>query len=84
MGFCRMAKLVLVVTLALGSRPKQRLVKMQAKKEAQEPHFMVLGVQENVREWTLTLPSELPLWELEFQWIPKFSKSDCRGQNPLD
>ncbi len=50
MGFCRMAKLVLVVTLALGSRPKQRLVKMQAKKEAQESHFMVLGVQENVRE----------------------------------
>ncbi len=23
-------------------------------------------------------------WELESQWTPKFSKSDCKGQNPLD
>jgi len=45
-----MAKLVLVVTLALGLRPKQGLVKMWAQKEAQEPHFMLLGVQENVKE----------------------------------
>jgi len=37
-----------------------------------------------VREWTFTLPSELPLWELESWWAPKFSKSNCRGQNPLD
>jgi hypothetical protein len=44
---------------------------------------MLLGVQESVREWTLTLPSELPLWELESQWTPKFSESDCRGQNSL-
>jgi len=39
------------------------------------------GVKESVREWTLTLPRELPLWEL---WTSKFSKSNCRGQNPLD
>ncbi len=44
MGFCRMAKLVFVVTLILGSQPRQGLVKMRAKKEAQEPHFMLLGV----------------------------------------
>jgi hypothetical protein len=25
------------------------------------------GSAKSVREWTLTLPSELPLWELEFQ-----------------
>ncbi len=38
-----------------------------------------------MREWTLTLPKELPLWELEFQWIPKFSESDnCKGQNSMD
>ncbi len=28
------------------------------------------GVKENVREWTLTLPKELPLWEVESSWSP--------------
>jgi hypothetical protein len=37
-------------------------------------------VKESVREWTLTPPRELPLWELESQWTPKFSENDCRGQ----
>jgi hypothetical protein len=45
---------------------------------------MLLGVQKSVREWTLTLPSELPFWELESQWTPKFSEGDCKGQNSLD
>jgi len=45
---------------------------------------MLPGVQESVREWTLTLPNELPVWELESWWTPKFSESDCKGQNPLD
>jgi hypothetical protein len=36
----------------------------------------------SVREWTLTLPNELPLWELESKWTPKSSKCNCRGQNP--
>jgi len=31
----------------------------------------------------LTLPSELPLWELEFRWTLEPSKNDCKGQNPL-
>jgi hypothetical protein len=35
-----------------------------------------------VWEWTLTLPSELPFWELEFRWSPKFLENDCKGQNP--
>jgi hypothetical protein len=39
-----------VATLALGSRPRQGLVKMQAKNEAQESHFMLPGVRESVRE----------------------------------
>jgi hypothetical protein len=33
-----------------------------------EVTFTLLGVRENVREWTHTLPSRLPLWELE-SWI---------------
>jgi hypothetical protein len=61
-----------VVTLALGSQPKQRLAKVWAKYEAHESHFMLPKVQESVREWTLTLPSELPLWELVSQRTLEF------------
>jgi len=39
-----------VATLALGSQPRQGLVKVRAKCESQESHFMFLGVWENVRE----------------------------------
>jgi len=45
---------------------------------------MLSGVQKSVKEWTLTLPSELPFWELESQWTPEFLKGDYRGQNSLD
>jgi hypothetical protein len=74
----------IVATLTLGSRPRQRLVRVWAKKEAQESHLMFTGVQKSVRKWTLTLPSELSFWELESQWIPESLEGDCRGQNPLD
>jgi hypothetical protein len=36
-----------------------------------------------VREWTLTLPRQLPLWEMESRWTPKISESDLRGQNSM-
>jgi len=62
----------------------QGLAKVWAKKETQESHLMLPGMQESVKEWTLTFPSELPLWELESWWIFEFSKSHYRGQNPLD
>jgi hypothetical protein len=45
---------------------------------------MLSGVWGSVRGWTSTLPNELPLWKLESQWSPESSKSDCKGQNPLD
>jgi len=32
----------------------------------------------------LTLPRELPLWGLEFRWIPEFSKNDYKGQNSIN
>jgi hypothetical protein len=44
---------------------------------------MLLGVQKSVREWTLTLPRELPLWELESRWTPESSESNYKGQNSL-
>jgi len=36
-----------------------------------------------MREWTLTLPRQLPLWEMESRWTPKTSESNCRGQNSM-
>ncbi len=76
--------LVSVTTLTLGWRPRQGLVKVQAKCEGRESHSMLSGVQENVREWTPTLPSELPLWELDSRWTFESLENDFRGQNPLD
>jgi len=37
----------------------------------------------SMREWTLTLPRQLPLWEMESWWTSETSKSDCRGQNSM-
>jgi len=36
-----------------------------------------------MREWTLTLPRQLPLWEMESWWTPETSESDYRGQNSM-
>jgi hypothetical protein len=41
---------VVVATLALGLQPRQRLARVQAKREARESHFMPLGVQKSVKE----------------------------------
>jgi hypothetical protein len=37
-------------------------------------------VLESVREWTLTLPRQLPLGEMESWGTSETSESDCRGQ----
>jgi hypothetical protein len=66
-----------VITLTLGFWPRQGLAKLAGQKWS-------LGVQKNVKECTLTLPSELPPWELESQWTPKLLEGDCMGQNSLD
>ncbi len=68
----------------LGFATKARACEGASQEWAGEPHFMLPRMQESVREWTFTLPSELPFWELESQWIPKFSEGDCKGQNSLD
>jgi hypothetical protein len=36
----------------------------------------------SVKEWTLTFPRQLPLWEMESRWTLETSESNCRGQNP--
>jgi len=43
--FTHFLNIVFVVTLALGSRPRQGLARLRAKREAQGSHFMFLGVQ---------------------------------------
>jgi len=39
-----------IVTLALGSQPRQGLARVQAKKEVWESHLMLLRVEESVKE----------------------------------
>jgi hypothetical protein len=39
-----------ITTLALGSRPREGVARLRAKKEAQESSRMLPGVQESVRE----------------------------------
>jgi hypothetical protein len=63
---------------------KARACKGAGQDWTQESHFMFSGVQESVKEWILTLPSELSLWELESQWTLEFSEANRRGQNSLD
>jgi len=36
---------------------------------------------ERVWAWRLTLPCDLPFWELESRWILEPSESNCKGQN---
>jgi hypothetical protein len=37
----------------------------------------------SVKEWTLTLPRQLPPWDMESQWTLKASKSYFRGQTSM-
>jgi len=69
---------------SLGLATKAKACKGASQEWARESHFMLSCVQESGREWTFTLPNELPLWELESQWTLKSSKGDFRGQNSLD
>jgi hypothetical protein len=70
--------------LSLGFATKASPCKGAGQKWAWKSHFMFSGMQESLKEWTLTLPNELSFWELDSQWTPKSSKGDCRGQNLLN
>jgi hypothetical protein len=72
-----------VVTLALDLRPRQRLARLRAKREAWESHHMFPGVQ---RMWGnepshSQLNSHCGSWSSK--WTLKSSKRNYRGQNPL-
>jgi hypothetical protein len=37
----------------------------------------------SVREWTLTLPRQLPLWEMGSRWTSEISESNYKGQTSM-
>jgi hypothetical protein len=77
-------KLPFCCNFSLGLVTKVRACEGAGQEWSRESHFMLLGVWEAMREWTPTLPNELPLGKLDFGWTFEYSESDCRGQNPLD
>jgi hypothetical protein len=74
-------KLPGIATLALGLRPRQRGCKGAGQEKAQESHHILPRMEESVREWTLTLSMQLPLWEIESRWTLEISKNAFKGQN---
>jgi hypothetical protein len=64
---------VIVATLALGLQPRHGFARFWAKRGTRECGRMC--------EWTFTLPSEPPCWELESRWTPETLESDCKGKN---
>jgi len=40
-------------------------------------------VWRNVREWTLTFPRQLSLWEMDSRWTPETLENDLKGQNSM-
>jgi hypothetical protein len=87
-SFCKGLVIILLIfffahvsTLALGSWPRQRACKDVSQEDPGESHHILPRVLESVREWTLTLPRQLPLWEMESRWTPETSESNYRGSN---
>jgi hypothetical protein len=73
-----------VTTLALGLRPRQRLARLRAKRK---PRSHISCSRECKRMWGNEVSHSQVnshFWELESKWTPKFSESDCRGQNLRD
>jgi hypothetical protein len=73
--------------LSLGFVTKARVCKVMNQKWSLGVTFHAprrLGIWESVKIEPPHYQMDSQLWELEFQWTPKSSGSDCRGQNPLD
>jgi hypothetical protein len=49
----------------------------------EESNLDLPKVQKNVREWTFTLSSELPLWEFEFQMDSQIFRVQLQGLKPI-
>jgi hypothetical protein len=73
---------IVVVTLALDLRPRQRVARLWAKRETRESLRMLQGVQ---RVWEnepshSQVNSHVGSWSPK--WTPKSLERNCRGQNP--
>jgi hypothetical protein len=73
-----------VTTLTLGSWLRQGAWKGKGQECNLKVTFTLLGVRKNVKEWTHTLPSGFPLWELASKKTLESLKSNLNGQNSLD
>ncbi len=69
--------------LSLGLATKTRGCKVASQVGDQGVTSHAPGNEKTMRESTLTLPSELPWWELDPKWTPKPSESNFRGQNSM-
>jgi hypothetical protein len=70
-------------SLRLGLTPKARACKGVGQEKSLGVTFHVPGSVGECEGMNPTLPSELPLWKLEFRWILESSQGDYRGQNSL-
>ncbi len=79
----------LATTLTLGLQPRQRDCKVASQGGSLEVASHAPGNAKSaknaksVREWTLTLSSELPLWELEFQMDSRIFRMPLQGSKPI-
>ncbi len=71
-----------VITLALGSRPRQGFARLWAKREAKN---RTTYSRECEKVWRNepSHPKGVPLWELKSRWTPEYSEGDCRGKNSM-
>jgi len=74
--------MVVVVTLALGLRPRQGFARLQAKREAMN-HTTYFRECEKVWGNEPSHPKGVPLWELESRGTSEYSEGNCRGQNSM-
>jgi hypothetical protein len=70
-----------IMTLTLGSQPRQGAWKGEGQECNPKVTFPLPRVQENVREWTHTFPNGLPFWEFESWGTFQSLEDDLRGQN---
>jgi hypothetical protein len=72
-----------VATLALGLWPRQGVAKLRVKRNTWESHHMLPGVPKSVREWTLTLPSELQLLGVGIPMDSWIFRTRFQGSQPI-
>jgi hypothetical protein len=69
--------------LSLGLTTKARGLQGCGLRERPGSHITCSRSAKSVKEWTLTLPSELPCWELESQMNFRIFKARFQGSKPI-